>query len=132
VGVAAGVVAAVVAVVALILIMPSAARCEGEPGCSGEEREHGNPTAEAQLEVVRNEARAAQAERARRAAFIIELTARAIGTQTGHPPGIVVLYFGIENTRDRVAAHAVANVVLPPAAGLDKPTDVSGVVPRRL
>jgi hypothetical protein len=129
VGAFAGLLGAVLAGVALWLTIRSAADAKASREAAEQSAQAATRTAEAseaQLEVVRNEAKTTQAERARRAAFRIELKANAIGTQTDRPPGLVVLHFGIENSGDRLAEHAVANVVLPPAAGRDRATDEYG------
>jgi hypothetical protein len=76
--------------------------------------------------VVKSEAEAARVERARRAAFSIELTANTIASREDAPPSMVMVHFGIHNIGNRRAEHAVVNDVFPPAAGLDKPTNEQG------
>lgn len=126
VGAFAGLLGAVLAGVALWLTFRSAADAKASRAAAQESAQAATRTAvaaEGQLAVAKGE----EAERARRAVFKIELTADTSGTYEDRPPFLVNVHFGIENVGDRpVAEHAVGNIVMPLAAGLDKATNEHG------
>lgn len=114
VGAVAGLLGAGLAGIALMLTRKSSQAAED----SRKAAERSAGAAEEELALFKEEVAEARADRARRAAFSINLTLRVAGTSDCHPPIRMTMEFGIQNTGNRTAHRAAVNIVVPEALHL--------------
>jgi hypothetical protein len=118
---AIGLLGAVLAGIALWLTHKSAEDAEESRKAS----ERSAKAAEDELILFKEEVTTTRAERARRAAFSIRLTARTGIISSQQPPANITIDFGIQNTGDRPADRVPVNIVVPRQLSLT-PADGTG------